>query len=195
MTATNDWEAVLDLLEKAVAKQRGYAGFWDWPDKEVKERGISASLLDVATDWPRMVPGSLRSRPRGMDPPDCTAESAEGGTWGIEVTELVDQQAVASAQHGTGRWAAWDATKLRERITARLAKKDTPATVKGGPYREYVLLLHSDEPILTEALVRKYLANVVFPTARLLTRAYLLLSYEPASQTTPLIRLDLAQGA
>ena len=34
------------MLMDAKRKEKGYASFFDWPDKSVKERGIVCDLLD-----------------------------------------------------------------------------------------------------------------------------------------------------
>ena len=44
---------------------------------------------------------SIRSRRLGNDPPDCEAVSSNQERVGIEVTELVDEQAVKEASRGT----------------------------------------------------------------------------------------------
>ncbi len=135
---------------------------------------------------------NARHRGPEKDPPDCEAETADGGRVGIEITELVDPSSVAAAR----AIQAYDAKDWRSDLIPTLGeilkKKDTPATVKDLPYSEYVHLIHTDEPWLEIATIRQSLAKHVFPATSLITRAYLLISYDPWEKGYPCIRLNIA---
>jgi hypothetical protein len=82
------------LLHEAAEKDRGYASFSNWPDRDVKEVGWVSELFRSLQHVEHKSYSRLRSRGQGNDPPDCEAIDSEGRTIGIEVTELVDQSAV-----------------------------------------------------------------------------------------------------
>lgn len=187
MTTASD---LFERIKQALAKRRGYADFFAWDDKQVAEHGVVGTFFEVASAEPGAPFRNMMSRPAGRDPPDCEALDAQGRRLGIEVTELVDERAIQQSRHDPRFWAAtWDAGKLIQMLEERLRAKDRPATVHGGPYDEYWLVVHCDEALLSIANVREWLAGHVFARPMLLTRAYLLLSYDPSVQTYPYVRL------
>jgi hypothetical protein len=167
---------LLALIEWAVDQKREYAGFWNWPDREVAERGIARELLDgIAAGLGGKV-RHLSSTGQGNDPPDCVAELDNGALVGIEVTELVDED------HAGGppmNWATWTPDKFRALVAERITRKDNPAYLKGGPYSKYLLVIHTDEPLLDSFRLREFLDGVSFGPCKLIDAAWILASYEP----------------
>jgi hypothetical protein len=106
----DDLQEALWLMRKAVDKQRGYADFFEYPDKDVKEEGIARDLCEslAAAGTPLARPADLVARGKGNDPPDCEARGIDGSRIAIEVTELVDQKAGAPSlgQSGPARSSA-----------------------------------------------------------------------------------------
>ena len=176
---------------EAAKRSRGYADYREWPDRQVKEWGVANSFLEAART--RGEAGSpfsrLQARGEGADPPDCEAIDCQGRRIGIEVTELVDSRAVKRFRRDPTFVAEWDAPKLLDYVNRLLTRKDAPATVRDGPYYEYFLVIHTDEAVLQRDTVTAWLGNHRFPRPRLISRAYLLLSYDPQYQTEPLVPL------
>ena len=116
---------------------------------------------------------------KGNDPPDCEAIGTQCQRNGIEVTELVDAESAAAARHGSPYdWKDWKGALIPE-LERILTKKDAPSNAKGGPYDQYVLLVFSDEPWLEGQYIETELLKHDFPATSLVTRAFLLLSYDP----------------
>jgi len=139
-------------------------------------------------------------RSRLEDPPDCAANNLDGQPVAIEVTELVSEAAVAmneAARSGRAQFPAldrmviarWDEMLFIAHLDSVLTRKDQK-TLIGGPYAEYVVLVHTDEPLLVRSTVEMWLSNRTFGPYHQITRAYFLFSYEPGNGY-PFIELAL----
>ncbi len=67
-----------------------------------------------------------------------------GVTWGVDITELLDQRAVEKTKRGENVLASWRGTELLRKFHALVDRQDKAANVRGGPYDVYVLLVHVD---------------------------------------------------
>ncbi len=187
-------ETVTDqLLEQAKQKKRGYSDFFAWPvDRQLEEWGVVDSLKESLEKANAGFFNSLVARGRGNDPPDCEAVLYEGGKLGVEVTELVDPAAIMAHKNGnTDHWAEWGEKKLINSITRRLQVKDVSKNIKGGPYDQYVLVIHTDEPLLSFDYVDPLLSAHTFKPYSLINRAFLLMSYDTKYQCCPYIELNI----
>jgi hypothetical protein len=183
-----DRDEIGQTIRRAIAQQRVHAGFFEWPDRDVKERGIAEVFLGAATREPGAPFSDLQSREAGQDPPDCEALNSHGQRLAIEVSELVSERSVKAAQRGRLVDTAWSDADLAGAIERRLAAKDG-VRLKGGPYAEYVVLLHSDEPEVTPEVVERVLATHTFAKPLQIDRAYVLLSYDPGRGGYPYFRI------
>jgi hypothetical protein len=65
--------------------------------------------------------------------------------------------------------------------------------LKEPPYSGgYVIVMHTDEPTLSRSVVQGYLDGHRFPTPKHVSRALLLLSYDPSVQRCPYFELNFA---
>lgn len=174
-------------------KKRGYSDFFAWPvDRQLEEWAIVDTLKESLEKANAGFFHSLVARGRGNDPPDCEAMLMDGGKLGIEVTELVDSQAILAYLKGdTQQQAEWSKDKLISAITQRLAVKDLPHHVNGGPYDVYVLVIHTDEPALSFDYMNPLVENLVFKSYSLIDRAFLLMSYDERYAGCPYIELNI----
>jgi len=180
------------LMREALKKRRGYADYHSWPlDRDLEEAGgaeeLRAALAEAGTPLVR----SVRSRGRGNDPPDCEGTDSTGRRIAIEVTELVDPDAIRAVKQGASAysWAEWTQEKLASSVSEALRKKDS-RRLRDGPYGSYVVILHTDEPELGIDRVRSLLNGVTFKCGQV-NRAFLLLSYDPQIQRAPFMELRL----
>jgi hypothetical protein len=183
-------------LDNGKQKKRGYSDFFAWPvDRQLEEWAIVDSLKESLEKANAGFFNSLLARGRGNDPPDCEAMLFEGGRLGIEVTELVDAHAIMAHKNGnTNHWAEWGERKLITSITERLEVKDTSKNIKGGPYDLYMLVIHTDEPILSFDYTYPILSEYPFEFYSLINRAFLLMSYDPKYRCCPYIELNIRVG-
>lgn len=180
-------------LEQGKQKKRGYSDFFAWPvDRQLEEWAIVDSLKESLEKANAGFFNSLIARGRGNDPPDCEAILFEGGKLGIEVTELVDAEAIMAYKSGnTGQQAEWSAYKLISTITQRLEVKNASKNIKGGPYDLYMLVIHTDEPLLNFDYTYPLLSEYPFKSYSLIDRAFLLMSYDEKYQCCPFIELNI----
>ncbi|GJG88787.1 hypothetical protein tb265_40560 [Gemmatimonadetes bacterium T265] len=185
---------ILDALASAADARRPYAGFFSWPDPDVAERGVAADFAAAAAGVEPGLPwDELRSRGRGNDPPDCEAVDSTGRRIAIEITEIVDGRPIAAAT-ATRRpqerlWAIWKRERFLQEAQRRLTEKDGKV-LKDGPYDEYIVIIHTDEPTLDAERVGEWLTDHRFDQPRQLSRAYLLLSYDPRPASYPYFKLS-----
>jgi hypothetical protein len=193
-TSGDDWKEIAQLIRAATKRNRGYAGYFDWPNRDQKELGIAVDLFESLEAREGLQYRQARARGGGNDPPDVEVRDSAGRLIGIEVTELVDPDAIKSFKAGNHwDWAEWGEAKFAQYLQNRVAAKDHPSGVKGGPYSEYWLLIHTDEPALSVTEVRKHMQGIQPFPVKLITQAFLLLSYHP-NDGHPYVRLPLGRA-
>jgi len=193
-----DLSGVYAALDQVIARQRTYAAFRELGPKELKEvdavRDLFNSLEEGGGLQYRGLRGSL------ADPPDCIAVNGLGHCIGIEVTEFVSEEATRlneAQRRKLGRrpgitemvMAEWTEVGFLDHMTALLDDKDAKALI-GGPFAEYIVVVHTDEPLLVRRQVESWVAKHVFGPHTQITSAYLLFSYEPGLGY-PFVQLQL----
>ena len=187
---TIDFDEVLEKVREAFHKRKGYASFWDYPDKQVKERGVVKDLVEAI----ELEEGACQIRHLVSNPDKYGAVDVFGTdilrrTIAYEVTELVSEEAVRLNRRGLKVYKKWDAvnlvTKLEERLTA---KDEQLSTVT---YNKQVVVIFTDEPFLSHHWCVPILSGHLFGPFANIDEAYLLFSYEPGREGYPYIRLRL----
>lgn len=185
----DDWR---ELAEDTAANHRPHAGHFSWEtDRSVAEAGVLKEFEEALAIDGQEFFSQARHRGPGNDPPDCEATNNSGGRIGIEITELVYPASAAAARAKQAYdWKDWrkDLIPTLDRIIQR---KDAPAVLNDPPYSDYVLLVHTDEPWMELDHIRQSLTDHKFPATSLITRAYLLISYDPWEKRYPCIRLNI----
>jgi len=191
---TEEEKRFIKGIKEAIAKSRGYADSFGWPpDRDLEEHGVVKLFCEALEKVGKsFIDGnSIMSRGRGNDPPDCEANDLDGNLIGIEVTELVDPEAIiAFKKNQVYEWAEWDKTKLIAAINNRLDAKDIPGKIKGGPYASYILIVHTDEPLLNADYAKTLLKEYRFAKRILIDRAFLFIFYDPVCKAYPHIELE-----
>lgn len=191
-----DEKEIVALMRAAREKARGYADFYSWPiDRDIEEWGVANTLFESLLTSGEAFFTDLLQRGRGNDPPDCEAMDDQGKRIAIEVTELVSSDAIKAYKQGhVYDWADWTKEALIESLNKLIAAKGARyAHLKGGAYEGgYVILIHTDEPTLPIETVRKFLADQTLDKPEGVARVFLLLSYDPQSQSCPYIELSLS---
>lgn len=186
-------DEVLRLMREARAKDRGYASFFGWAtNRDLEEFGAVQKLANAALADGKSLFEQVQIRGRGMDPPDLEAVTQHGQRVAIEVTELVDGGAIKAYKAGrVYDWAKWDRAKfLRELQRLVDAKASRQDKLLGGPYPGgYVIVVFTDEPLLTADAIRSFLTEQSFVNLSQGIQAYLLLSYSPATESYPYFAL------
>lgn len=180
-------DAILKGLTKTDSLKRKHAKFWNSHKKSSKELGIFSEAFDgIQADYGNPITGWRRC---DNDPPDVEFELA-GKRIGVEITELVNEKAI-NAQIGNSLEYSCELLRFgvlaaEMRIREIINEKEEKVELVAANYDELVLLIHTDEPMLSSDEFRDY--RVEKP-CRYFHRIYLLFSYEPAKNSSPFIRI------
>lgn len=193
---TPDDEAeILAQIRAAQAKARGYADSFGWAtDRDLEEWGVVSSLVESLEADKALFFSDVKCRGRPNDPPDCEARSLSGARIAIEVTELVDGDAIRAFKEGrVYEWAEWPKEKFLSVLAERIAaKNDCFPKLKEAPYDGgYVVVVHTAEPMLSRATVETFLANHQLVKPSHVDSAFLILRYDPSVQRCPHFELTL----
>jgi len=192
---TSEQDDLRDALEQSKQASRGYADFDSWPDDETRDLGIGWDFATAVRQLGVDI-SALRATGRGSDPPDLIANESIG----IELSEFVDQELVAAGRRArrSGERVAlyrdWSADQLIQQLSRIVSRKDAAVPKTVLEWQGYWLVIHTDEPGLTPELIAAHLTHWSPPQCRLLTRAFLLMSYFP-EKGRPLFELQLIHVA
>ncbi len=181
-----------DEIRKLLGKKSRYAGAFEACTKERKELGVGEEfsrslkakfgleLLDLCLASP--------------DPPDLVAALGRS-VIGLEVTELVCSDAIKANKKAGGNdlvvYRHWRMGEVRGALEIRLAEKNL-CQLKGGPFDEFWVCVHTDELDLSPERVAEDLGQIALGPFPRIDRAFLLFSYTPGIKTYPLMQLSLA---
>ena len=181
----------IDNIREFLKVQRKYASFFEWykREKSIKEKGIVESLLESLSMDGTTMYQNLRASEN--DPPDVLAETMGGVLVAFEVRELVDQPAIELNERGEQVYRDWTNSEVIQEIQKIIDEKDTKNYI-GGPYEKWILVIPTDEPVLTHWQLKPLLDAHEFKETRQLNEAYLLFSYDPAIKGYPYIQLRFA---
>jgi hypothetical protein len=172
----------------ALFVMRTYASFFEWRDKRRKELGVCEELVVALNGDAKLQLHSPREF--SPDPPDCVCLNALGQTIAVEVAEVVCEKATRLNAMGSEVYRIWRPGELAKHIARELADKDRKI-FNGGPYYSIIACLFTDEPALTVAQANLELEDQLFGPFEQISAAYLLFSYEPETQSYPIIALQL----
>jgi len=179
----------LELIKYNMTKCRKYASHFTWFDQRVEEKGVVRLLLESMEQAGDEVLHSLRTV--RDDPPDCVAKDATGRDVAIEVTEIVDEDAIRYNQKGTRVIRDWKWEGVLEAIQDKIKDKDIKI-FKGGPYSRIWLVIYTAEPDIISADFNPILQEHSFPPTDRIDEAFLLFSYNPSTRSYPYIRLKIS---
>lgn len=173
-----------EYIRELLARPRQYATYFNLGlDREHDEVGAAADLLESLRGKDRIpvLERSLAARPRGEDPPDCDALTPSGNRIAIEVTELVDRESIRrQVRTGCAPPCEYSKELFLERLEERLvAKRRKRSDLKGGPYGICILVIHTDEMLLTHEDCLSWLCGHEVASHEPWDRVYLLFSYSP----------------
>jgi hypothetical protein len=189
----DDEAEIYEAMRAARLAARGYADFFGWAtNRDLEEQGVVRSLTESLIAEEVLFFSKIKMRGRGNDPPDLEALDKEGRRIAIEVTELVDGEAIRAHKRGNPyEWAEWNQAKFLSQLATLLkAKNERFSKLKDGPYPGgYVVLAFTDEPELSRTTVGNFLSGQVFSGIDHIHKAILLLSYDPSIGRCPFFEL------
>jgi len=125
-----DQAEIAKLMRDALEHRRGYADFFLWQtDRDIEEWGVVTSLGESLAADGQLFFSNLTSRGRPNDPPDCEALNPNSERLAIEVTELVDGEAIrqfkkAQKERRPFDYAEWTKEKFLNLLQSRISEKD-----------------------------------------------------------------------
>jgi len=187
-------DEAIDLMRNEREKVRGYANYFTFEsDRDLEEFAIVDTLNEAIKAEGEQGFTEIRIRGRGEDPPDCEAMDSNLHRVAIEITELVDGNAIrATAQTGLSySWAEWTEEKFTDGVSNLINRKnDRFPSLLGTPYEGgYELVIFTDEPMLDIATINRYLP-LDMDKPEYIDNVYILLSYDPSLQKHPYIKLE-----
>ncbi len=182
-------EELLEHLRRQANQERKHATFFSWHDRSAAGKGIAEAGAVKALFEAMASHGQhdySNARPSNDSWPDCIADDQNGAAIAFEVTELVDEAALPD---GIAR--PWPMATVGDRLQDIVSTKDQKS-FGGGKYREVVLLIHTDELYADPDAVTAFLKSETFTVPHgILTRAFLLFSYDPKRNGYPFVEMRL----
>ncbi|MDH5630350.1 MAG: hypothetical protein OEY96_09365 [Gammaproteobacteria bacterium] len=187
---SNRKKSLYKTLEKLRQLPRKHADFFDWHNKETKEKYLCGKLMHHLLDEGGEKFESLRI---GENPPDCVVEIG-GEIVGIEVVEFVDQKAIEEQIRKKSLWShqpPWTEDMVMSKLNSLIQDKNNPrekANLK-EKYKRYIVLLHTDEPELDAQEFDRLFNRELLEATDLVTEAHIIFSYDPSLKRYPVIKL------
>jgi hypothetical protein len=179
-----------DELISIVSRLRKHRSFWLWPKKPVMDRGIVRELLDSMHH-----DGDMRyqnARSVNGDWPDCEVDDELGNTVAVEVTELVDEEAVRRAQRGELDFSYWTDGDIKEQVRSILVRKDLKSS-HGGLYSKVTLVIHTDE--FTHLRLFLVIRDTEFTRLENIQEVFIIASYDPETRTYPWCEIQFGENS
>ena len=172
------------LMRESRAKARGYADYWDWRlDRQRSEMEAAEVLQRFLVLHGEQMSGSLQNV--HSDPPDVLLITDDGRRIGIEVTELVDSDAVRRHRVRVDRgeaivydWANWTPNSIAREIHRLAEVKDGKLAKAECVVDEWQLAIVTDEGMIDESTARKAVDRCRIQVTHI-GRAFFLLGYNP----------------
>lgn len=192
----DDEAKMLNEVLASKAKARGYANFFGWScDRDLEEIKVVETLCESLKINNELFFLDLKMRGRNNDPPDCEALNKCGERIAIEVTELVDGQAIHDFKKGAiHRCSDWNKEKFISALNKLINRKDKCyPRLKDGPYQGgYVVVVFTDEIMLSRNTVVKYLRNHQLDKTNFIDRAFLVFSFDTNSKCCPYYEISFS---
>lgn len=181
----------IDRIREFIKVQRQYSSFFEWyrREKSIKEVGVIDSLLESIST--QRAPTYKNLRTSEKDPPDFLADTIYGGVAGFEIRELVDKAAIEQNEKGIDDYRDWTNDEVVHELQQIIDDKDSKTFI-GGPYEKLILVIPTDEPVLSYRQLKPILDDHKFNQTKQLHEAYLLFSYDAEIKGHPYIRLKIA---
>jgi hypothetical protein len=176
-------------LKQILLERRKYANYFEWPNKQDKERGVVECLFESMHLKGEITFNSLRIGPSPYQAPDCIADDNAGETVAIEVTEFVSREAIEMNQKGNYVYRNWKPDEVIHEIQQIITKKDE-VTYFGGPYSKIVLVIHTDEIVLDHETYSTCLSETTFVTQKI-NEVFFLFTFSGQMDTYPYVRLKV----
>jgi hypothetical protein len=149
--------------------------------KKMKESGIIKALFD---SMEANAQGAYLNPRPGPNSPDFVAEDLKHNPVAVELTELVSQEAIEANLKGHEIYRDWRPSEVINRIEEILKEKGAKS-YHGGPYSKIILVIHTDELVISSREYIPILKNHIFGPLKQIDEVYFIFSYESNSKEFP----------
>ena len=182
---------VLKEIIKYSRLPREHASFYNWHEKGVKESGIVNYFLDERNH--KGIHDFVSFSVPKSDPPDAWIFEASGNKVALEITELVNRDAITAQIHDKPnyweeceRWAS--KPYFQDRLNERVQEKQEKCSNLFSSCVDVQLLMHTDE-MWVESCYERHFEHGLKLAAHSFSKIWLMLSYSPRKQLCPVILL------
>lgn len=175
-----DIKKIQQYIDRTNKLPRKHANFFDSHDKNAKELVIAQDFLQKLGE----TTGEFYAEPeKAEDPPDFRVKTSADECIGIEITELVDEEAINFDISGNTsdyheKIMSWDKDKTITRLTEIIREKDQKCSKKQNLYKSIILLIHTDEPELPPDRLKQYINGHNWDKKGF-DKVYILIAYDP----------------
>lgn len=138
-------------------KTRKHANYYDLSNKDTKESGIA---IDFFTLYEKLYGIACKHFNTCEDPPDICAIMDDDKHIAIEITELVNQQAIKYQINNDPKYGTeliWDSEKFEKQLRDIINGKERKIHGHTVKYDSVILLITTNEPKLEAKLIADYL--------------------------------------
>lgn len=188
MITEND---ILQIVEKCRRMKRRHASFYDWHDKQVKESGIVDDFLDPENH--KGVHDYVSFSIPDTDPPDAVIYKNNNEEAQLEITELVNKNAIESQINNDSAYSneclKWtELGYFEKQLNERIQTKNKKCAALFNHNKNVQLLLHTDEMWLESSYKKHFEAGCTIQPHRF-SDIWLMLSYSTATKSYPIIQV------
>ena len=182
---------ILADLAKNDKSPRRHANFFEFWKKPVKETGIFEEFIAALEVH---IGASIRTwRLAETDPPDVIVTLENDQRIGVELTELVNKEAIEAQiqkpEIYSGVALSFGVTEALDAINTIIDIKSNKMRHLTSEYDQLILLIHTDEIMLTSASFVSGMSNHAFRHSDVFNSVHLMFSYEPASKSYPVVKI------
>jgi hypothetical protein len=186
---TND--ELLQTIQNLRSLKRQHASFYDWPEKQIKESGIIDEFLDPNNH--KGIHDYVSFSIPDNDPPDAIIYKNDDEEALLEITELVNQQAIESQINNDSTYLSesqkWlDRSYFEKQLNEIIQIKNQKCTALFNQTNNVQLLLHTDE-VWLEAYYKKHFEAGVTIQPHSFTNIWLMLSYSSNTKSHQIIQV------
>jgi hypothetical protein len=166
-----------------------YAGFFQSPRKDWTELSVVEELIiSLKREGFESLRDPVVCSP---DPPDVICFDSSGGRVAVEVVEAVSQEAVAQNARGHKVIKWWEDPEFAAHVSGLVLAKDAKA-FHDGPFARKIVCVHTDEPVVMPDELRVAISGLPPLQLNQIDAAYVLFSYDPHTQSYPVLRIPVA---
>lgn len=182
---------ILSDLAKNDKMQRRHANFFEFWKKSVKEAGIFEEFIAKLEEH-LGVPIKEWDL-ADNDPPDIIAVLDNSQIVGVELTELVNRDAIEAQiqkpETYSGIALSFGAEEALTTINSIIDSKSGKLGHLASTYDQLILLIHTDEIMLTSADFVKSMQKHTFNSSDVFDSVHLMFSYETDSKSYPMVNI------